>query len=107
MVLRQINVPAGIYDRRVTGTTAEITREATSHGRFIEFVMVFEQPGHRHNEPRCAEATLRTVMFDHRPLHGTWFGFATQAFDSDDMSAIKLKQELNAGVDGPIDEPTT
>ena len=33
--------------------------------------------------------------------------FAAQSFDGDNVRAIELKQELNARIDGAIDQPTS
>jgi hypothetical protein len=62
----------------------------------------FEQPCHGDDKAGCAEAALGAVVFDHGLLYGTRIFFAAKAFDGDDVSAVELKQELDAGIDGAV-----
>jgi hypothetical protein len=47
------------------------------------------------------------VMIDHRLLDRTWFRFASETFDCDDVRAFELEEELDAGVDRPVNQPTS
>jgi hypothetical protein len=47
------------------------------------------------------------MMIDHRLLDRTWFRFAPETFDRDDVRAVELEEELDAGVDRSIYQPTS
>ena len=72
----------------------------------VQFVAILQQPRHRDDKPRRAEAALRTVALDHRLLHGTRRRTrVAEAFDRDDVRAIELEHELDARIDRPINQP--
>ena len=58
-----------------------------------------------HHDARGAEAALRTVMIDHRLLHGMQSAALGKVLDCDELGAVKLAQEDDTGVDRLMHEP--
>ncbi len=52
-----------------------------------------------HHDARGAEAALRTVMIDHRLLHGMQRAALGKVLDSDELGAVELAQEDDTDVD--------
>jgi hypothetical protein len=42
------------------------------------------------------------VALDHGFLHGVQLAVRAKAFDSDDVRAVQLEEELDAGVEGEV-----
>jgi hypothetical protein len=59
-----------------------------------------------HHDPRRAEAALRGVSVNHRLLQRMQFGADGEILDRDELGAVELAQEQNAGVERLIGEPT-
>ena len=66
--------------------------------------VVHQQGVAYHDEPGRAEAALRAMAVDQRLLHWIERPVATEAFDRDNVRAVKLEEELDAGIDGLIVE---
>ena len=52
-----------------------------------------------HHDARGAEAALRTVMIDHRLLHGMQSAALGKVLDRDELATVKLAQEDDTGVE--------
>ena len=104
-MLRNIDPPAGVDDRRITGAAAQIARQPAAHRRLVEFLAILQQSGHRDHKTGRAEPALRAVAVDHRLLHRARLGFAAQSLDRHDVRTVQLKHKLDARINGPINEP--
>src|SRR5688500_9245819 len=80
-------------NRRITGATTKVPSQAAPQLLLVEGRVFLQQPRHRDYESRRAEAALRAVAIDHRPLDSARSGFAPQAFDRDDVRRFQLKHE--------------
>ncbi len=58
----------------------------------------------RHDESRRAEAALRTVQVDHRLLHRMQRSIFGKVVDGDELLAVDLAHQQDAGIHGFIDE---
>ena len=63
-----------------------------------------EQGEQRHHESGRAKAALRTVKVDQGLLHRMQPAFMHKVFDADEVGAIGLADQCNAGIDRDIDE---
>ena len=58
-----------------------------------------------HHDPGRAEAALRGVSVDHRLLQRMQFAACGEILDRDQLGAVELAQEQNAGVERLVGEP--
>jgi hypothetical protein len=65
-----------------------------------------EQREQRHDESRGAEAALRAMKVDQRLLNRMQAAVTRKILDSDEVRAVGLASQHDAGVDGAIDEAT-
>jgi hypothetical protein len=60
-----------------------------------------------HHDTGRAKAALRGVSVDHCLLQRMQFGAGSEILDRDELGAVELAQEQNAGVERLIGEPAT
>jgi hypothetical protein len=85
---------AGVEDRPVAGAATQVARDLVGQlltRRLLSFADVaLVARGERHHEARCAEAALRAVAVDHRPLHRVQCAIAgrSHVFDREQRLAV-------------------
>ena len=62
--------------------------------------IVLQQPGDRHDHPRCAEAALQAVTLGESLLNRVKLAVLRHAFDGHYIGAVGLHGENRAGFDG-------
>ena len=108
----------GRDDRRIARAAAEVAGErvvdplrAQRGGAVVGLGVVLVEREQRHHEAGRAEAALRAVALDHRPLHGVRRAVrAGEVLDRQQLAAVQLADEPDAGVDrlvadAPVSEP--
>jgi hypothetical protein len=60
-----------------------------------------------HHDSGRAEAALRGVSVDHRPLQRMQFGPGSEILDRDELGAVELAQEQNTGVERLVSKPAS
>ena len=98
-----VHAARGIDDRPVPGAAAEVAGkhvEDALPARRAVFMIEREQG---HHEAGRAEAALRAVTLDHGLLHGVQGAVGpAQVLDRDQLLAVELRHEQDAGVDRAI-----
>ena len=95
-----------VDDRAVARAAAEIAGERIVDGLAAHrprAVLVEREQAH-HDAGR-AEAALRAVMLDHRRLHRMERAVVGEVLDGDDLGAVDLAEQEDAGVDRLVAEP--
>ena len=95
-------------DRPIAGAAAEIAGDPVGHRVAVERPRIGRliEGEQAHDEAGRAEAALRGVALDHRGLHRMELALrADKVLDRDDLGAVDLAEELDAGVDRLVDQP--
>ena len=96
-------------DGGIAGAAAEIAGQRVVDallgelGGAVVGLALLEEGEERHDEAGRAEAALRAVAVDHGPLHRVQAAvLALQVLDREELAAVELAHELDAGVDGTV-----
>ena len=96
---------ARVDDRPIAGAAAQIAGEHVVErlpvGRAAAFVVVSKQA---HDDAGRAEAALRAVVARHRRLHRMQDAVIGEVLDRDQLGAIHLADQRDAGIDRLVDQ---